>query len=75
MKNKISIKRQTPRTTAFKENFADNIDLFYKGFKMGLITTKAWGDFSRAEEPLVSFSFDGNDYYILLSKFKKLFKK
>ncbi len=74
MKDKISIKTQTPRSTRFFEDFADNINLFYKDFEMGIITTKRWGDFSEKGKVIITFTFNGDEYEFKLSELKQIIK-
>lgn len=76
--NRISIKKQTSRSTQFLKNAATNINLIYSDsygnslFEIGLVTSKAWGDFENAESPVVQVSVDGADFNIPLPKFKQL---
>jgi hypothetical protein len=47
---KIDIKTQTRRSTRYHEGYL-NVNLFVKNLKIGIITTKDWGDYAEREEP------------------------
>jgi hypothetical protein len=76
---KISIKRQTNRSTTWTEG-ANCVNLFLEdkhsntAFEMGLQTT-AWGDKKEIKPALVTFSIDGKDYRIPFTSLKNLIKE
>ena len=64
----IGIKTQTKRATKWQERVI-NVNLFYGNFKLGMVTSKSWGEFEVREEPLITILADGKSYEIPLSEF------
>jgi len=73
----INVKRQTKRSTRWFPKFANNINVFYRGFEFGLITTKNWGNFSQMDKNTVIFTTKINrkEYEIPLTEFKRIIQK
>ncbi len=73
----IDVKKQTKRTTRWMPRFADNIGIFCDehSFRMGMVTTKYWGDFKEREEPLIQLEIRGNYYQMPLSEFSDVIEK
>ena len=70
----MEIKTQTRRSTQFKEKIINLNCWVKKGFEIGIVTSKYWGDFEPREEPLIELRIEGISYRIPLKEFIKILK-
>lgn len=74
MKNTVSIKLQSQRTTKWMDKAAINVNLIFRNFQMGIKTSDNWGVLIETSHPTVEFQIEGKDYEIPLNEFKALIK-
>lgn len=67
----MEIKTQTRRTTKQVYNLINLNCFIEKGFEIGVVTSKYWGNFEKREEPFIELEIEGVNYNLPLSEFKK----
>lgn len=73
MKNTLSIKAQSKRSTKWMEKSCVNANIIFGNFEIGIVTSAGWGNFDEGETN-VQVSIDGKDYDIPLANFKNMIK-
>ena len=70
----MEMKTQTRRTTKQIYNLINFNCFIEKGFEIGVVSSKYWGDFDNREDPLIEIEVEGVNYNLPLIEFKKFVK-